>query len=203
MSRPISTRQPEKRRSTGEVLLELHADVEAHHAGVRRAVLVDAAVVADHVDELQVMAVSALEIVGIVRRRDLHRSRSEVHVHQNGVRDDRDASPIDRVDHVLSVQVLVARIVGVHRHGRIAQHRLQTRRRHHDLLVRVLHGVRELRDAAELIELVAMAGHFAQSPSLQIDVLHLCASRPSSTVLPISDSAVRSWQHQFTRRRLR
>ena len=177
---------------TLQVLLQLHAHVEAHHARVRRAVLVDATIVGDHatrygnsprsLDELQIVSLAALEIVGVVGGRELHRTRAEVHVDQDVIADDGDAATVDRVDHVLAVQVGVARVLRVHRHSSVAQHRLETRGGGDDLLVGVLHWVRELRQAAELVLLAAVTRHLAQRSALHVDVLHLYGSRP--LVLP-------------------
>ncbi len=48
-------------------------------------------------------------------------------------RDDRDLAVDERVLELLAVEVLVARVVGVHRDGGVAEHGLGARRRDHEL----------------------------------------------------------------------
>ena len=53
-----------------------------HHARKASAVGVDLALIVKDIDELQSMALTALEIVRVVRRRDLDRARAESHVNE-------------------------------------------------------------------------------------------------------------------------
>jgi hypothetical protein len=76
--------------------------------------------------------------------------RTEGHVDQLSVGNDRDAAVKERVKHELAVHVLVANIVRVHGHSGVAQHCLRTRRRHHDLATVVLELVRKAGDDAKL-----------------------------------------------------
>lgn len=64
-----------------------------------RAVVVECALGVEDVDELQVVALAAVVVVGVVRRRDLDRTRAERHVHLQtqgggeGVRGERGRGP--------------------------------------------------------------------------------------------------------------
>ncbi len=53
-----------------------------HHARKASAVRIDLALVVKDIDELQSVALTALEIVRVVRRRDLDRAGAECHVDQ-------------------------------------------------------------------------------------------------------------------------
>ena len=119
------------------------------------------------------MALSALEIVRIVSRSNLHSSRTEVHIDQNGIAHDGNTTVVDGVNDVFAMEVLVAGILRVDSHSGITKHGLQTSGGHYNLLVTVLHGIGELGQAAELVELVTMTGNLTQSTSFHIKVLHL------------------------------
>jgi hypothetical protein len=71
-----------------------------------------------------------------VRRRDLHGAGAERRVDLL-VGHDRDAPVRQRQGDLLADQVPIARVVGVHGHGGVAEHRLGPRGRHHDRLVTV------------------------------------------------------------------
>ncbi|KAI3493165.1 hypothetical protein L1887_42182 [Cichorium endivia] len=80
-------------------LLELVDDSttrrEALHAGKVAAVFVEGTVVVEDVDELEVVALADLVIVGVVRRGDLDGTGSELHVDDDGVGDDGDLAAGD------------------------------------------------------------------------------------------------------------
>jgi hypothetical protein len=110
------------------------ARIEALHAGELARVLVHQAARCENVDELEVVALASLVVVRIVRRRHLDGAGAKLHVHQHCVEHDRNLAVHERVLQHLAVQVLVARVVRMHRHGGVAEHRLDTRRRHHELV---------------------------------------------------------------------
>ncbi len=85
----------------------------------------------ENIDLRQVMPLANLEVVEVVRRRDLHRARALLGIGVL-VADDRDLAPHQRQDHVLADQVLVALVLRVHGHRRVAQHRLGPRGGDHD-----------------------------------------------------------------------
>ena len=82
------------------------------------------------------IAQSSLEIVGIVRGRDLHRAGAELGIREQVIGDDRYLAIHQRQQDALAVQMLVALVGGIYRNRRVAQHGLGTRGRNHDVLVR-------------------------------------------------------------------
>ena len=68
-------------------------------------VLVDIPLVVQDVDEVQPMPLASRKIVGVMRRSDLDGTRPETHVHQLRVQNDGQLSAIDRVNHMLPMQV--------------------------------------------------------------------------------------------------
>ena len=80
----------------------------------------------------QAVAPADLEVGRVVRRRDLHGPGAEGRIH-GVVGHDRD-QPIDhRQPELAADQVAVALVLGMHRHGHVAEHRLGTRRGHGDV----------------------------------------------------------------------
>ena len=82
-----------------------------------------AAVIGQHADHRQVMALADLKVVGIVGGGDLHNAGALLHV---GVliADDGDLTAQQRQHDMAAVQVLVARVLGVDGNSGITQHRL-------------------------------------------------------------------------------
>ncbi len=72
------------------------------------------------------MPLADLEIVEVVRRRDLHRATALLGI-GIFVGDDRNFPPDQRQDHVLADQRLVALVVRMHRHRGVAEHGLRPR----------------------------------------------------------------------------
>ena len=95
------------------------------HAAELAAVLVDGGVVVHDVDLGQVMALSDLEVVGVVGGRDLDDAGTEFPV-DILVGDDRDLSVHERKPHIAADQVFIAVIFGMNGDGRITQHGLGT-----------------------------------------------------------------------------
>jgi hypothetical protein len=89
------------------------------------------------VDRAQAMALADLEVVEVVRGRDLDRARALLRIGVF-VADDRDAAADDRQDDVPAHQVLVALILRMNGDARVAQHRLRTRGGNRDVGLRVL-----------------------------------------------------------------
>ena len=110
------------------------ARFEAVESGIRSGVLVHVRVLVHHVDLRQVVAQSRLKIVGIVRRRDLHRAGAELRLREF-VGDDRNLALHQRQQNILAVQMRVALVFRVHGDGSVAEHRLGTRGRDRDELV--------------------------------------------------------------------
>ena len=99
-------------------------------------------------DHRQVVALSGLEVVRVVRGRDLDRAGAELGVDQDRVGDDRELSPEDRVANAFADLGLVARIVGMDGDRRVAQHRLGTGGGHHHLPGSVGQRITELVELA-------------------------------------------------------
>ncbi len=85
----------------------------------------------EHVDQRQVVAAADLEIVEVVRRRDLDRAGALLRI-GIFVGDDRDAAADQRQDRVLADEMAVALVVGMHRNRGVAQHGLRPRGRDRD-----------------------------------------------------------------------
>ncbi len=111
------------------------AALEAIHAAVLRAgELVHVGVVGHDVDFLKAVALADEEVVGVVRRRDLHDARAELAV-DVVVAYDGDLAPGEREDDRLADEVRIAVVLGVHRNRRVARKSLGTRRRDHDVVL--------------------------------------------------------------------
>ena len=92
---------------------------------------VEVALGIEHVDQRQIVPLADLEIVEIVRRRDLHRARALLRVGVF-VGDDRNAPADQRQDRMPADQMLQPLVVGMHGDRDVAQHGLRPRRRYHD-----------------------------------------------------------------------
>ncbi len=86
----------------------------------------------EDVDHRQAMPAADLEIVEIVRRGDLDRAAAGFRVGVF-VGDDRDQPADQRQPDRLADQIGVARILGMHRDGGVAEHRLRPGRRDDDV----------------------------------------------------------------------
>jgi hypothetical protein len=115
----------------------------------------------EHVDPRQAMPLADLEVVEVVRRRDLDRARTLFGIGVV-VADDRDATADQRQNHVLADQMPDPLIVRMDRNGGVAEHRLGPRRRHDDERRGIV--------GAEILAL----GRIAQIPetTLELDLLH-------------------------------
>ena len=113
------------------LLFEVGDDVLARHiaveAGVGAAVLVDVAAVVHHVDRGQMMPLAEREVVGIVRRRHLHRAGAELAAHPL-VENDGDLAVHQRQAQLFAVQMQVALVLGMNGNGHVAEHGLGARR---------------------------------------------------------------------------
>ena len=93
--------------------------------GVLAAVLIDGGVVVHNVDLRQVVALAYLEVVGVVSRRDLHRTGPELFIYIR-ICHDGDLSSHQRQDRRLAYDIFVPLVIRMYRNGRIAQHGLRT-----------------------------------------------------------------------------
>ena len=108
-----------------EVLNNRLAALVAVHALVLAAVCVDGRVLVEHENLLEVVALTHLEVVRVVARRNLDTAGAELHVNVL-VAEDRDLAVHDREDAGLADQVLVALVVRVDRDAGIAHEGLRT-----------------------------------------------------------------------------
>ena len=96
------------------------APVAFHH--MRRLV--------EDVDALEARALAHREVVGVVRRCGLHRTRAEAAIHVE-IGEDGYLAPHDGKVDRLAHEVLVALVFRVHGNARVAEHRLRARGGHH------------------------------------------------------------------------
>ena len=94
-----------------------------------------------------------LEVVGIVRRRDLHRARSEIRFHIR-IGDQRDLLVHDGQNQRFAEQFCVAFVLRVDRHGGIAQHRFGAGSRHRYEFIRSLNGVFDIPKGRNLFRIL-------------------------------------------------
>ena len=88
----------------------------------------------ENVDQRQFMARADFKVVEIVGGRDLDRAGAFFRV-GIAVGDNRDQPADQRQHNLFALQMGVALVVGMHRHGGVAEHGFRPRRRHHDILV--------------------------------------------------------------------
>ena len=108
-----------------DALARLEAVEPAEVAGV----LVHQAALVHHHHVRQVVALGGPEIVRVVSRGHLHRPGAELGVH-GLVGDDRDLAPQEREDRALPEQLRIAPVLGMDRHGGVAEHGLGARGGH-------------------------------------------------------------------------
>ena len=125
---------PRRRPSGVEVPEDLLPRLEAVETGVGgprgRGHL---SVEADHGDRLERIALPRLEVVRVVRGRDLHDARAELPVHE-GIGDHAESSrPVSGQRHAPPDEPRVPLVVGMHGERRVAEHRLRPRRRDDEL----------------------------------------------------------------------
>lgn len=87
---------------------------------VLASVLIICSIVVHEVDEFEVVSLTTLEIIRVMRRSDLDSSCTELHIDSDTISDDRDSTSVEWVDDVFAVEVGVPRIVGVDSDGGIS-----------------------------------------------------------------------------------
>ncbi len=107
---------------------DLAPRIEAVHPGVGACLVGHQAAIVDHNHARQAMVLRDLEVGRVVRGRHLHRARAEPAIHQF-IGHHGDLTVHQRQHHGLPDQVRVTLVIGMDRHGRVAQHRLRARGR--------------------------------------------------------------------------
>ena len=120
------------------------------HALEAPGVLVHGAVVVGHADDLQVVPLAYLKVVGVVGGGHLHRAGAELHVHI-AVGHHGNFLVEDGQNHLFAHQVRIARVIGVDRHAGIAQHGFGARGGHHHALAAVRAGIADVPQMAGLL----------------------------------------------------
>jgi len=115
-----------------QFLHDLLAAFLARHPGEPAGVFVHRAVVVQHAQDRQVVALRDLEVVRVVRRGHLDRAGAELEVGVF-VGDDRKLAVHQRQRDRLSDHMRVARVVRIHADAGVAEHRLRARRRDDDV----------------------------------------------------------------------
>ena len=119
-----------------QFLLDLGPRLEPVHPVETRSGVDDPGALVENGRRRQVVPLADLEVVGVVRRGHLDRAGAEFRVDVL-VGDHRDLPVHDRQQHGLADQVPVALVIGMHRDGRVAQHRLDPGGRDHHRVGRV------------------------------------------------------------------
>ena len=113
------------------------AGLVAVHAAERAEAVHHVRGLVEDIDALEAVALAHRPVVRVVRGRGLHAAGTELPVHVP-VGEDGDLAVDERQFHRLAHEVLEALVLRVHRHARVAEHRLGARRGHHEVLQAVL-----------------------------------------------------------------
>ena len=136
--------------SSDEVSLDLLTHVEAVHASVGTAMLIECAVVVEDIDGLELVLLTEHIVIDVVRRRDLQTARTELDVDVL-VLDDGDRTADDGHDELLATEEVIALVIGVDTYGGVPHDGLGTGRSDDDILVCLA-----LDEVAQVIELTLL-----------------------------------------------
>ena len=143
----------------------------AIHACVLAAILIDGCVVIQNINLRQVMTLSYLEIVGVVRRGNLNHAGTELLIYVC-VGDDRNLAAYQRQDHGLTYDIFIALVVRIHSQGAVAKQCLRS-------------------GGSDLHELVAALDRIIDMPEMAclLLVLYLCVrDRGLADRTPVDDT---------------
>jgi len=104
-----------------------------------RCSVVEVCRVGEQVDHRQAVPLPHRIIVEVVRRGHLHHAGAEGAV-DVGIGDHRDRAAAERQAHLLSDEVGIARVLGVHHHGDVAEHRLRAGGSDHEVVAGLAQG---------------------------------------------------------------
>lgn len=120
------------------------------HYSIWASILVQSTVISEDIDEFEIVLLSALVIVRIVSRGDLHATSTGVHINQLGISDNLHFSVRNEwVNKLFSMEMLVARIIWMNGHSNITKHGLRSCCCDDNFLVRVFHWVGEFPHGSE------------------------------------------------------
>ena len=111
--------------------------------GVLPRVIVEPPIGKKNVDELQLVALTHRIVVGIVRRSYFDHPRAELGAHKR-IGDNGNLAVHERQHAALPDQVRISLVLGIHRDGAVAEHRLGPRRGHNGMARAVLVRVAEI-----------------------------------------------------------
>ena len=109
-----------------------------------RHVAVHLGVQVQHLNPRKIVPATRLEVVEVVRRRNLHSARTELHARSLAVGDDRNATVRQRKRNLLAVKMKVTRVGRIDRNRRVTEQRLGPRRRNHQSLIAPDNGIGDM-----------------------------------------------------------
>ena len=131
---PIEPIEPARERGVGDALHGVKRQLRQHHLGVG----------VEHRRHRQPVPLPHLEVIEVMRRRDLHRARALLRVGIR-VRHHGDAPPDQRQDDMLADKVAEPLVLRVYGHRGVTEQRLGARRRHHEVTPRLaLHRIAQV-----------------------------------------------------------
>src|SRR5260370_8758534 len=145
---------PRQQTALLQVVQYLLARFVAIEPFVRPTVFIDARLLVHHADLRQVVALSDLKVVGIVRRRDFYGAASKLRI-SKVIGDDWNLPIDERKPQLFAYQLGVTRVFGIDGDRGIAKHRLRARGRHDHELFGTCPGLPRIVDQriTDLVEL--------------------------------------------------
>lgn len=110
-------------------------------ASIRTSISIKGAIVIENIDEFKLVPFAAFEVVRVVRWRHFYCASTKLHIHEFGIEHDGDSAVDERMDKIFSVEMSVARIIGMDGDSGIAKHCFWTRCRDYDPFVYHLGGI--------------------------------------------------------------
>src|SRR2546426_2112 len=167
---------PDQEPLRAQILQHALARFETIQPRISARILIHTGVLVHHIDLRQVMPQPGLKIIGIVRRRDLHRARPELRLREV-IGNDRNLAVHQRQQNFFPMQMPVALVFFVYCDSRITQHRFRASGCDRDELIRPNHRVTNLIQLSSNLFML----HF------QIRNRRLAARTPVDDILPAID----------------
>ena len=128
---------PRQQAHLFEIRDNLLARDKAVQPRIHAALGVDVRRIVHHVDRRQIVPLAQREVVGIVRRRHLHRAGAEFGAHPF-IENHRNLASHQRQAQLFAMQMQVALILRMNSDSHVAQHGFRPRRRHRQKFARIL-----------------------------------------------------------------